>query len=76
METTQKKEYIFTELGYFCESECQKIQQAMNGKTYMDFDVTYSNYAGNCTLIIKTDYEESEKEIKNFFLHCLITNLI
>lgn len=32
--------------------------------------------AEDCTLIIKTDYEESEKEIKNFFMHCLITNLV
>lgn len=69
------KEYIFEELGYFCEPDCKKIQEAMNGKTYMNFQVSYSNYASNCTLIVRTDYEDTEEHIKNFFLHCLITEL-
>lgn len=70
------KEYIFEELGYFTASDCQKIKKAMDGKTYMNFTVEYSSQAGNCTLICKTDYEESEENIKNFFLHCLISNLL
>ena len=70
------KQYIFEELGYFCETDCKKIQQAMNGKTFMNFTVKYSNYAGNCTIIAETDYEESEENIKNFFLHCLISNIL
>ena len=70
------KEYIFEELGYFCKQDCIKIKEAMEGCTYMPFSVEYSNYAGNCTLIIKTDYKATEDHIKSFFLHCLITTLV
>lgn len=70
------KEYVFEELGYFCEQDCIKIKEAMEGKTFMDFHVEYSNWAGNCTLIACTDYDDTEERIKAFFLHCLITELI
>ena len=67
------KEYVFSELGYFLESTCKKIKEKMEGKTYMTFHVAWSNCAGNCTLIVSTDYDETEEKIKYFFLHCLIT---
>lgn len=66
------KEYVFTELGYFDERQCEAIKEAMQGKTYMNFEVKWGNVAGNCTLIICTDYEDTESEIKNFFLHCAL----
>lgn len=62
------KEYPLTELGYFSESECASIADALDGKSFMRFHVTWSNCAGNCTLIIKTDYDAPRKEIVNFFL--------
>lgn len=34
----------------------------------MNFDIASANNAGNRTLIVKTDYEADEQEIKNFFL--------
>lgn len=39
----------------------------------MNFDISWSNWAGNCTLIVATDYEAEEKEIKDFFLHCALS---
>ena len=57
-----KKEYTFEELGYFAERECKAIKDSLQG---------YS-WAGNCTLIVATDYEAEEKEIKDFFLHCAL----
>lgn len=66
------KEYVFTELGYFSKQTCEKIKKDMDGKTFMNFKVEYSNYAGNYTLIICTDYEDTEEHIKNFFLHCVL----
>jgi hypothetical protein len=62
------KEYIFTELGFFTVSQCEKLKQQLEGKTFMKFKIKWSNQAGNCTLIIATDYDETEQEIKNFFL--------
>lgn len=69
------KEYAFEELGYFTKSACEKIKEKMQGKTYMNFEITYSNFAGNCTLIIQTDYEAEPREIKNFFLNCALNQL-
>ena len=70
------KEYIFEELGYFTESQCEAIKKCMHGESMMDFDIAWSNFAGNCTLVIKTDYPESEQEIKNFFLHCALGKIL
>lgn len=67
-----KKEYTFEELGYFAERECKAIKDSLQGYSYMNFDISWSNWAGNCTLIVATDYEAEEKEIKDFFLHCAL----
>ena len=69
------KEYVFNELGYFTESDCKRIAAAMNGTTFMNFVVTWSNCAGNCTLIVETDHEASEQEIKNFFLSAALCHI-
>lgn len=69
------KEYTFEELGYFTKSACERIKEKMQGKTFMNFDIAYGNFAGNCTLIIKTDYEAEPQEIKNFFLNCALNQL-
>lgn len=61
-------EYVFTELGYFTKSTAEKIKEVMDGTTFMYFKVHYSNWAGNCTLIVDTDYEATEEEIKNYFI--------
>lgn len=69
------KQYVFDELGYFTESTCRRIKNAMSGTTFMNFEISWSNCAGNCTLIIATDYEASEQEIKNFFLACALHHI-
>ena len=63
------KEYNFAELGYFSERECSAIKDFLQGGTYMNFDITWCNSAGNCILIMKTDYDGDPQEVKNFFLH-------
>ena len=69
------KEYVFTELGYFTEKECENIKNALDGRTYMHFSITWSNCAGNCTLIVRTDYEDTEENIKSFFFHVALSEL-
>ena len=63
-------EYTLEQLGFFSEDECIAIAKAMDGKTFMDFKVLYSNMAGNCTLIVRTDYGADEEYIKTFFISC------
>ena len=69
------KEYSFRELGFFGEQTLQKIKEKMDGTTYMNFSVSWSNCAGNCNLIVATDYDAPEQEIKNFFLNCALNRL-
>lgn len=70
------KEYVFTELGYFDETTCERIKNALESKTFMNFKISWSGKGGNCTLIIETDYEETEQEIKNFFLAFALQHII
>lgn len=67
------KDYPFPELGYFTEWEIDKIKTALDGTSYMNFQISSSNFAGNHTLIVKTDYEADEEEIKRFFLHVALS---
>jgi aldehyde:ferredoxin oxidoreductase len=69
------KEIFFEEIGYFSATECEKIKKIMDGRTFMDFEVIYSNCAGNCTIGCKTSYDATETEIRNFFLGALIGNM-
>lgn len=69
------KEYAFTELGYFLQSECEAIRKKLQLKTFMNFDIGWSNQAGNCILIISTDYDGTEEEIKTFFLNYALASL-
>ena len=69
------REYEFRELGYFTEKSCERIKKVMDGKTFMNFRVSWSNFAGNCTLIICTDYEDTEENIKSFFLHVALAHI-
>ncbi|MCC8045641.1 MAG: hypothetical protein LIO60_00675 [Oscillospiraceae bacterium] len=69
-------EHIFTELGYFTESECVAIKDCLQGYSYMCFNVSWSRYAANYTLIVRTEYETTEDELRDFFLHCALSKLL
>lgn len=60
------REYDFG-LGYFTEKECEIFRKHLTG-TYMNFRISWSNFAGNCQLIVVTDYDAPEEEIKRFFM--------
>lgn len=62
-------------IGRAAKSSETGINKKMEGKTFMNFEVAYSNFAGNCTLIIKTDYEAEPQKIKNFFLYFALNQL-
>lgn len=66
--------YLGNELGNLCEQDCQMVKEIMDGKTYYQFKVSWSNYAGNCQLIAETDYDCTEDEAKGMFLHAYFSN--
>lgn len=69
------KEYVFDELGFFTKDNCKRIKKAMDGRTFMNFKISWSNCAGNCTLIVATDYNDTEEHIKQFFLFAALSEL-
>lgn len=70
------KEYILSELGFRTVSECRKITDVMEGKTFMKFHVSFSSVCGNCMVIISTNYNAEESYIKQFFISALVSNLL
>ena len=69
-------EYRLHELGYFTDTACQRIKEKLEGKTYMHFQIGWSNWANvNCVLIIKTDYDATPEEIKNTFIWLALNEL-
>lgn len=64
--------YLGNELGNLSVQDCMAIKELMDGKSYYQFKVSWSNYACNCQLIVKTDYPRAEKEaVRTMFLHVL-----
>ena len=63
--------------GYFLESQCKAIKAKMQGKTFFNFDISYSNECGNCTLIISSDNtnDYTPQDLKEMFIHCCISEL-
>ena len=68
---------ITLELGNVgSEAQAKRIEEKISGKTYFNFNVSYSPDAGNWPVIVYTDYEgateESAKEMLLFVLACEI----
>lgn len=62
--------------GYYTENQCKKIKEKMQGKSFFNFDISYSNSAGNCSLIVRTDIEKySSDKLKEMFVYCCISEL-
>jgi hypothetical protein len=48
----------------------------MEGSTYYSFEVSWSNFAGNCQLIVKTDYPDAdEAEVKRMFIYAFFSTM-
>ena len=62
--------------GYFTKSQCEAIKAKMQGKTFFNFDITYSNHAGNCILTIRSNKDDyTPQELKEMFVHCCISQI-
>lgn len=66
--------YLGNELGNLCVDDCKSIKTIMDDATFYKFKVSWSNYAGNCQLIVKTDYPAgNEDEAKRMFISAYFT---
>lgn len=76
-------EIWMTELGYFGKRDCEVLKEKVKG-SYYNLNVIYSNYAGNYSIGVTTDYdyeaygmtrEELENEVKIMFIRLVIDAL-
>ena len=65
-------EICLNDLGYFTQTQAEKIKQKMTDKSFYKFEISYSNWAGNCTLIVRTKQDTTQQELKEMFLHCCL----
>lgn len=56
------EELYFDKLGNFTEKDCKNIKNMMDGSTFYNYSVGWSNWASNCSLIVKADCSEEDKE--------------
>lgn len=62
--------------GYFTKKQCESIKERMWGKTFFNFEIYYSNEAGNCTLIVKSYTPNyTPQELKEMFIYACISEL-
>lgn len=63
--------------GYFDEKQCKAIKKVMQGKTFFNFDISYSNQCGNCTLIVRSDNTNgyTPQELKEMFIYACMCEL-
>lgn len=78
----RRTEHAFEELGYFCKDECEAIKERLQGRTFLHFDISWSNWAGNCTLIVRAGIdvhadgtEVAEGELVSLFLHAALSEI-
>lgn len=62
--------------GYFTKGQCEQIIKKMQGKSFFDFKISYSNNAGDCTLIVRSNTPGyTSQELKDMFIYCCIGEL-
>lgn len=62
--------------GYFTQDQCEQIIKKMQGKSFFGFEISYSNNASNCTLIVRSNTPGyTSQELKDMFVYCCISEL-
>lgn len=70
--------------GYFTENQCKALKEKLEGKTFYKFQISWSNCAGNCTLIVRSGINKSanlvEKhtngDLRDMFIHYSLNELV
>lgn len=62
--------------GFFNKNECENIKKKMEGRTYFNFEISYSNCAGNCSLILSSKNDNyTPEELKEMFMFACLSEL-
>ena len=61
--------------GYYTENICKALIEELEGGTFQKFHLEYSNCAGNCTLIVSTDYPTTKRGLFNDFVYFALNAL-
>lgn len=59
---------------YFTESQCKRLKEKLQGKTFLKFDISYYSRGVNCTLIVRSDNTNYNlQELKEMFIYYCIS---
>lgn len=61
--------------GFFTKKQCENLIAKLNNKTFYKWQISYGNFAGNCTLIVRSNYDEEIEELKDSFFHFALSEL-
>ncbi|MEX3623735.1 hypothetical protein [Viridibacillus arvi] len=56
--------------GYYTDETAKNLVEKMQGKTFMNFNITYSGGV-NCSIVVSTEREDTSKEeLLGMFVYC------
>ena len=62
--------------GFFSKSQCERIKEIMQGKTFYNFNIQYGGCCGNNTLLVSSEIEgHTAEELKEMFIYSCLTEL-
>ena len=63
--------------GLFTERQAKSIKEKLSGKTYFNFEIEYSNYAGNYSIIVRSNNTSghTQEELLGMFYYCCLCEL-
>ena len=82
----ERIEVCMDQFGYIDPRALEAIKWRFDGATYMDFEIKWSNFCGNYTLIVvadctfeseypsKEEYEEARKDVTSMFINVVLNH--
>jgi len=61
--------------GYFSTRQCGKIKEKLQGKTYMNFNIECGGVAGNNEIVVTSNYDGTNEDLKEMFIHYVLNCL-
>lgn len=73
--TTDNTKITTIDLGNMQQEQGEKLAKRLNGKTYMDFQISIAPGGGSCAITAQTFYDDDKDEILGMFLFLMASEL-
>ena len=68
----KKKTTVYFDDFVLQEKVCEALKKKFDGYSYLEFEIGYSNFAGNCQLSVSSYKTTSKKAIESMFIFCVL----